>query len=140
MRSRRRRQSEAEVATHGIDLAPMLDFCTNLLIFFIVTAVFVKQYGVVVNRPAAVQQQQQKTKHKVVQIRILDSGKISIGSRMVNVGAVRADIQREVAVDPKTTVLIVAQKGAPTGALVNVVNQAHLAGVNNVTFATQGGS
>ena len=38
---------------HGIDLAPMLDFVTNLLIFFIITAVFVKESGLLVNRPTA---------------------------------------------------------------------------------------
>jgi biopolymer transport protein ExbD len=44
----------ADYSTHGIDLAPMLDFVTNLLIFFIITAVFVKQTGVDVNRPTRI--------------------------------------------------------------------------------------
>src|SRR5207237_8802184 len=38
---------------HGIDLAPMLDFVLNLLIFFIITTSFVKEAGVVVSRPNA---------------------------------------------------------------------------------------
>jgi biopolymer transport protein ExbD len=134
---RRRRSESSEISSHGIDLAPMLDFCINLLIFFIVTAVFIKQYGVVVNRPAAVQQQQKQEKNKIIQIQILDSGKISMDQREVDVHAVRADIERTLAVNPKATVLIIAQEGAPTGVLVQVVDQAHLAGVYNVTFATQ---
>ncbi|HET7675334.1 MAG TPA: biopolymer transporter ExbD [Gammaproteobacteria bacterium] len=137
MRMRRRRSESSEISSHGIDLAPMLDFCINLLIFFIVTAVFIKQYGVVVNRPAAVQQQQKQEKNKIIQIQILDSGKISMDQREVDVHAVRADIERTLAVNPKATVLIIAQEGAPTGVLVQVVDQAHLAGVYNVTFATQ---
>ena len=42
-------------SSHGIDLAPMLDFAVNLLIFFIVTAVFVKQAGLEVGRPSGVE-------------------------------------------------------------------------------------
>lgn len=136
MRTRRRR-SDAEVSTHGIDLAPMLDFCINLLIFFIITAVFIKQAGVVVNRPSAVQQQQQQTKTKVIQVHIADNGKISMNDRIVDVRAVRANIESQLAGSPKATVVVVAQKRAPTGLLVKVVDQAHLAGVYNVTFVTQ---
>lgn len=133
----RRRQSESEMSTHGIDLAPMLDFCINLLIFFIITAVFIKQAGVVVNRPSAVQQQQQQQKTKIIQVHISDDGKISMGDRIVDVRSVRANIESQLAVNPRASVLIVAKKGAPTGVLVQAVDQAHLAGVNNVTFATQ---
>ncbi|MBI3171266.1 MAG: biopolymer transporter ExbD, partial [Hydrocarboniphaga effusa] len=40
----------------GIDLAPMLDFVLNLLIFFIITAVFVKELGITVSRPSSKQE------------------------------------------------------------------------------------
>ena len=51
---RKRRASEAgHESSHGIDLAPMLDFVINLLIFFIITAVFVKESGLQVNRPTS---------------------------------------------------------------------------------------
>lgn len=118
----------------------MLDFCINLLIFFIITAVFIQQYGVVVNRPSSQQQQQKQTKQKVVQVQIGADGKISIGSRVVDVQAVRADIEHSLAATPNATVLIVADQRAPTGVLVQVVDQAHMAGVYNVTFATAGGT
>ena len=45
--------AHAATESHGIDLAPMLDFVVNLLIFFIITAVFVKQAGLEVNRPSS---------------------------------------------------------------------------------------
>ena len=41
----RRRSEQSHESSHGIDLAPMLDFVINLLIFFIITAVFVKEAG-----------------------------------------------------------------------------------------------
>ena len=52
MRVRRHSRTESD-SSHGIDLAPMLDFVINLLIFFIITAVFVKESGLIVNRPTA---------------------------------------------------------------------------------------
>ena len=53
---RKRRHSGADQEHTGIDLAPMLDFVTNLLIFFIITAVFVKESGLEVNRPTSFEQ------------------------------------------------------------------------------------
>ena len=46
---------------HGIDLAPMLDFVLNLLIFFIITAIFIKELGLMVNRPSGFEQEDSKT-------------------------------------------------------------------------------
>ena len=51
---RNRPHAHAATESHGIDLAPMLDFVVNLLIFFIITAVFVKQAGLEVKRPSTV--------------------------------------------------------------------------------------
>jgi biopolymer transport protein ExbD len=45
-----------------IDLAPMLDFVTNLLIFFIITAVFVKEAGLEVNRRRRSSNRKRKTR------------------------------------------------------------------------------
>ncbi len=136
MRMRRHRRAEEDVASHGIDLAPMLDFTTNLLIFFIITAVFAKQFGLVVNRPSSTPQQSTK-KLKLIPIRVLATGKVSMDGRTVSLGAVRANIARELALNPNANVLIIAQKGAPNGVLVQVVDKAHLAGVSNVTFSIQ---
>jgi biopolymer transport protein ExbD len=50
MRLRRHMKHVGGEGSHGIDLAPMLDFVLNLLIFFIITAVFVKELGLALNR------------------------------------------------------------------------------------------
>jgi biopolymer transport protein ExbD len=63
--------------SHGIDLAPMLDFVVNLLIFFILTAVFVKQTGIAVERPAAGAGTAKPSKSIVVDAR----GEISIDDK-----------------------------------------------------------
>ena len=134
MRKRRRSAGGDQEAT-GIDLAPMLDFVTNLLIFFIITAVFVKEAGLEVNRPTSFEQPQEEDS-KSIQIQILESGEIWVDNRAVDVRAVRANVERLSAVSPDAGVLILAQDKAPTGTLVEVVDQVHLGGIQNITFST----
>jgi biopolymer transport protein ExbD len=130
----RRHQEAVHQSSHGIDLAPMLDFVINLLIFFIITAVFVKQAGLTVNRPTSFDASDKESKS--IQIQILNNGEIWIDNRAVDVRAVRANVERLSAVNPDAGVLIIAQDKAPTGVLVDVVDQAHLGGIYNITFST----
>ena len=104
----------------GIDLAPMLDFVVNLLIFFIITAVFVKESGLEVNRPTSFEQQTESDSQSI-QIQILENGEVWVDNRAVDVRAVRANVERLSAVNPDSGVLILAQDQAPTGTLVEVV-------------------
>jgi biopolymer transport protein ExbD len=133
----RRHRLEARESSHGIDLAPMLDFVLNLLIFFIITAVFVKEVGLMVNRPTG-GISAAGGEVGAVPISILANGEIWIEGRVVDLRAVRANIERLYAVNPKNGVLIVAEPGAPTGLVVRVVDQVHLGGIYNVTFSTSG--
>jgi biopolymer transport protein ExbD len=134
MRKRRHSQSGTQEHT-GIDLAPMLDFVVNLLIFFIITAVFVKESGLEVNRPTSFEQPEESD-NESIQIQILEGGEIWVDNREVDVRAVRANVERMSAVNPDSGVLILAQERAPTGTLVEVVDQVHLGGIYNITFST----
>jgi len=131
---KRRNSGHGDQESTGIDLAPMLDFVTNLLIFFIITAVFVKESGLEVNRPTSFEQNESDTES--IQIQILDNGEIWVDNRAVDVRAVRANVERMSAVSPDSGVLILAQEQAPTGVLVEVVDQVHLGGIYNITFTT----
>ena len=131
----RRHQAEGHESSHGIDLAPMLDFVINLLIFFIITAVFVKESALDVNRPTSFEQEN-KEDSKSIQIQILENGEIWVDNRPVDARAVRANVERLSAVNPDSGVLILAQDKAPTGTLVEVVDQVHLGGIYNITFTT----
>src|SRR5688572_17921165 len=132
---KRRRASGADQEQTGIDLAPMLDFVVNLLIFFIITAVFVKEVGLVVNRPTSFEQPEENDSRSI-QIQILESGEIWVDNRSVDVRAVRANVERMSAVNPDSGVLILAQERAPTGTLVEVVDQVRLGGSQNITCTT----
>ncbi|MGH7897792.1 MAG: ExbD/TolR family protein [Candidatus Binatia bacterium] len=123
--------------THGIDLAPMLDFVMNLLIFFIITAVFVKELGLMVNRPSGAEPTQSAA-GGTIPIQILQNGEIWIEGRAVDLRAVRPNVERAFATNPKSGVLIIADHNAETGLLVEVVDQIHLGGIYNITFSTAG--
>ena len=131
----RRHQEQVHESSHGIDLAPMLDFVINLLIFFIITAVFVKESGLDVNRPTSFEQHNENDA-KSIQIQVLNNGEIWIDSREVDVRAVRANVERMSAVNPEAGALILANEQAPTGTVVEVIDQVHLGGIYNITFST----
>ena len=117
----------------GIDLAPMLDFVMNLLIFFIITAVFVKEIGITVSRPNASNAEKKEAGSIVVAIR--PDGEIIIDSRVVDIRSVRANIERLHSQRPEDSVVVAADKGAHTGVLVNVIDQVRQGGVQNVSIA-----
>ena len=130
-------QARSHVANHeqhGIDLAPMLDFVINLLIFFIITAVFVKETGIVVNRSTG---QAIDDGPETTLIRIAANGDIFVGDRVVDPQAVRANVERMKSVEPERGVQIVADATAPTGVLIEVADEIRRAGIYDVSFSTQ---
>ena len=88
-----------------------------------------------VNRPTSFEQPEESD-NESIQIQILDDGEIWVDNRAVDVRAVRANVERMSAVNPDSGVLILAQEQAPTGMLVEVVDQVHLGGIYNITFST----
>jgi biopolymer transport protein ExbD len=122
--------------SHGIDLAPMLDFVLNLLIFFIITAVFVKEFGLTVNRPSGEIQSGAAGEQSAMPIQILSTGEIFIDERVVDLRAVRANVERVHAVNPKKGVLIIAEEKAQTGIVIQVIDQIHEGGVYDISFST----
>jgi len=128
-----RRCVSLQEGAHGIDLAPMLDFVVNLLIFFVITAVFVKEAGIEVGRPRA---HAAASTDAPLRIDVDSDGSISIGGRVVDTRALRANAERMLAEHSYGGAVIVAAPRAPTGALVRVVDEIRLAGIENVTFST----
>ncbi|MBM4385930.1 MAG: biopolymer transporter ExbD [Deltaproteobacteria bacterium] len=132
----KRHQEETHESTTGIDLAPMLDFVVNLLIFFIITAVFVKEVALEVNRPQGEMTTDSSPENASIPISILADGSIWVDNREVDNRAVRANVERLHAVKPKAGVLIIADQSAPHGTVIDVVDAARLAQVDNITFTT----
>jgi len=112
----------------------MLDFVLNLLIFFIIIAVFVKEAGLLVSRPTGTPPP--PTAETSIPIQVLENGEVWIDGRVIDPRAVRANIERLHVANPKRGVLVLADKKAPTGLLVQVVDGVHLGGIYNITFTT----
>ena len=131
----RRKFSFEDGEESDVDLTPMIDIVFIMLIFFIVTASFVKEAGIEVNRPGAVTAER-KEKASIL-IAIAENGEIWIDKRAVDVRAVRANIERLRAENPQGGVVIQADKNSKNGLLVKVMDAARLAGVENVSLAAE---
>jgi biopolymer transport protein ExbD len=129
---KRHRGKDHEGGT-GIDLAPMLDFVMNLLIFFIITAVFAKEMGLQMNRPSGGGSASEKETGSLL-VRIDEGGEIYVDDRVVDIRAVRANVEQMHALKPENGVLIVASPKAGTGVVVQVADQVRQGGVTNVSF------
>ncbi len=129
MRRRRdRRKAESEV-----NLTPMLDVVFIMLIFFIVTASFVKESGIEISRPGA-STAVRKEKGNIL-IAISANDQIWMNRRQVDPRALRANIERAHAENPQGAVIIQADKDAKTGLLIQVMDAARSAGVKSVSLA-----
>jgi biopolymer transport protein ExbD len=117
----------------GIDLAPMLDFVLNLLIFFIITAVFAKEIGITVSRPNASSAEKKEAGSIVVAID--PTGQIIVDKKIVDLRSVRASIERLHAQRPDDSVVVVADKDAQSGILVQVIDQVRQGGIDAVSIA-----
>jgi biopolymer transport protein ExbD len=126
-----RRESEEESV---IDVTPMLDVVFIMLIFFIVTATFVKETGIDVNRPDASTAVVQATGNILVAIDA--ENRVWIERREIDPRAVRPNIERLHAENPQGTVVIQADRASTTDALIQVMDAARAAGVDNVAVAT----
>jgi len=118
-----------------INITPMLDVVFIMLIFFIVTASFVKESGLEVNRPDA--PTAVKKENANILVAIGASNEIWINRRRIDPRSVRAYIERMHAENPEGAVIIQADKKAYTETLVLVMDSARQAGVFNVSIAAE---
>ena len=118
-----------------INITPMLDVVFIMLIFFIVTASFVKESGIEVNRPDA-QTAELKEKANIL-IAITANNQIFVDRRRVDPRAVRANIERLHAENPQGTVVIQADKESKSETLIQVMDASRQAGVFDVAIAAQ---
>jgi biopolymer transport protein ExbD len=131
-----RRRSSASATSAEIDLTPMLDVVFIMLIFFIVTASFVKEAGVDVIRPPA-QTADPKDKGNIL-IAITESGQIWIERRAVDASSLQAHIERLHGENPQGSIVVQADKNSQNSLLVTVMDAARDAGVTQIAIAAEG--
>ena len=132
---RRRRSSSQEEAE--VDLTPMLDVVFIMLIFFIVTASFVKEVGIELNKPDSGEAPKTVAENENILIQITNDGLIFVDRRSVDIRAVRANIERLHAERPNGQVVVAPGAASENGLLVEVMDQARLAGIEDISLASE---
>ena len=131
MRRRRQRHDDE----NEVNLTPMLDVVFIMLIFFIVTASFVKEAGIDITRPPAATAERKERGN--ILVAITKDNQIWIDRRQVSPQALRANIERLHAENPQGSVVIQADEKSQNGLLVRVMDAARLAGVSSVALAAE---
>lgn len=126
----RRTQDESE-----IDLTPMLDVVFIMLIFFIVTASFVKEAGIHLTRPQA-QESQSDSENENILLTVTSTNEIWLADRRIDMRSVRANVERLYAENPKAAVVIRAHDDSDTEVFAGIADQAREAGVYDISLAT----
>ena len=129
MRYRERKETNEE-----INISPLIDMVFILLIFFMVSTTFVKDMKLDLNRPAAATATTAST--KAIRLYIDNAGDIYLDGEPVRVWVIQSRIRDLLAGSTGKSVLVVTDDGVPAGRLVEVVDQARLAGANDVGVAT----
>ncbi|MGS2720490.1 ExbD/TolR family protein [Paraglaciecola aestuariivivens] len=120
----------------AIDMTPMLDIVFIMLIFFIVTTVFVKEAGVDVNKPQG--ELAVTPKNANIFIGITADGKVWMDKRQIDPDSVRANLERLMAEQPSDVIIIQADKEAEHGLVIEVMDQVKSAGIDRISIATAG--
>jgi len=124
---------EHESEDHGIDLAPMLDFVLNLLIFFIITTSFIKEAGITVVKPNATTAEHRESGNILIAIR--ENGEIWMDRKPVDIRDVRAQIEKLHIERPDDTAVIVADQGSKAEILAKVMDEVKIGGIKQVSVA-----
>ena len=117
----------------NINMGPLVDMVFLLLIFFVVTTSFVKETGIDVQRSTAATAEMKERGN--IMLGISADGQIYMEDKRIDVRSVRALIERALAEDPDSGVVIVADKDSKTGIVVRAMDQCRLAGAMNVSLA-----
>ena len=133
MRRRKRRRDSEE---SKINLTPMLDVVFIMLICFVVTATFVKEIGLDVNRPDNKEPETVDPDKKSIVVRITNRDRILIMGQDVDVRSVRANIERMHAENPEAPVIIQPHPESTTNTMIQIMDSARQAGVYNVSLAS----
>jgi len=133
--SRFRQSGNDNADEQGIDISPLIDVVFILLIFFIVTTVFVKEPGVDVDRPRAASEE--RLKKNAILIAVTEKGKVVYGGKEIGVSGVQPLVKRILRKE-QLPVIIQADAASRTGPLVKVISEAKRAGAQRVNLATKG--
>ncbi len=119
----------------AIDISPLIDCVFILLIFFIVTTVFVEETGIEVNKPQAASATMLEKESILIAITL--DGKIVYGAQQIGISGVQPLVRRLTQKDENMPVIVQVDEAAPSGLFVRVIDEAKLGGAKQVNVATE---
>jgi biopolymer transport protein ExbD len=119
----------------AIDLTPMLDVVMIMLIFFIVAGSFVREVAIEVERKQTSSAESSEPSENIT-VQISADDQVRIKGRRIDTRAVRANISRLKAENPKASVIIKAHNKSTVTVLAAVVDSSREAGIYNVSLST----
>jgi biopolymer transport protein ExbD len=119
-----------------INVSPLIDMVFILLIFFIVTTVFVEETGTDVDKPQAASAV--NLEKNSILLALTSKGQIVYGGKEIGVGGVRPLVRR-LTQQESMPVIIQVDKNANAGLLVRVIDESKLGGAKNVSIAAEQG-
>ena len=118
-----------------INMGPLVDMVFLLLIFFVVTTSFVKETGIEVQRSTAATAELKERSN--IMLGVSAEGEVYYEGKRIDVRSVRAHLERALAEDPESGVVVVADKNSNTGVVVQAMDQCRLAGAQTVSLAAK---
>jgi biopolymer transport protein ExbD len=116
-----------------INITPMLDIVFIMLIFFIVTTSFIRETGVEVNKPEALTAEPRPQGNVLIAIR--ENDEIWMNRQNIELHEVKTEVERARAENPESAVVLIADKTARTGMLVEVMDQVQAAGITRISIS-----
>ncbi|MEM7143676.1 MAG: biopolymer transporter ExbD [Verrucomicrobiota bacterium] len=124
-----------EAEESEIDISPLIDCVFILLIFFIVTTVFVEETGVEVDKPQAASASDLESES--ILIAVTAGGQVVYGGQDIGITGVQPLVKRLTQKNEDMPVIIQGDEKAPLGIFARVLDAAKLGGAVNVSLATQ---
>ncbi len=131
---RRASINDSSQSNLSIDIGPLLDVVFILLIFFIVSAVFVQDTGIEVDRPSGVSTKE--LQQQAVLIALSAEGEVWHGGTQIGMAGVVPMLKQQLR-KGRTAVVIQADKNSLTEPLVKLVDASKMVGFTQVSVATR---
>lgn len=122
-------------AAIAIDIAPLIDVVFILLIFFLVTATFVRDTGIQVRRPQA--SASRGLEPNSLRISIAESGAIYHEGQQLELPQLQDRVRQAISRQADLSVIVIPDDRVSAGRLVAVMDAAKLAGAKDVAIATK---
>lgn len=129
------RYRESKETVQDLNISPLIDMVFILLIFFMVSTTFVKDMKLDLERPSASSSTAAST--KAVRLYIDNGGRVYLDGTAIQTWVIQTRLRDLLKTKTQKSVLVVTDENVPSGRLVEVVDQARLAGASDVGVATE---